>query len=1061
MIPQSQLRQSDELKDFQRRTVDHVTRRMLDEGTRRFLVADEVGLGKTLVARGVIANAVARLQEDGVKRIDVVYVCSNQEIARQNLARLQLPGYAEGARLSRIGLMPLQMDRLVSAGVNFVSLTPGTSLDPKSRGGWSLERAILLQMLREPWEFRVTKNVKEVFRLDAGWPTMRWHLEGMGALDATLCERFASVMVDSPLRAQFRDLVDSIARRGLREAERELRLKLIGALRRELSRICVAALEPDVVILDEFQRFAHLLDGESEDAVLARQLFAWDNGRGEFARVLLLSATPYKAYTRAEEHGPSHQSELLRLLRFLYEDDARARAVEDRLRHLRELLLAPQPSEADLGAARTALEAELSAVMVRTERLACSATRNGMLIERDAPQLDLRAGDVQSWLEIARLHRVLREHDLLASPAAVSEFWKSAPWLAQFMDQYAFKKAIANAARLGSRAHPDVIEALRTARKQLNWNAFQHYKPLAPPNGRLRSLAADTVDRTWDLLWMPPSMPYYLASAPFDRPDTVRATKRLTFSAWHVVPRAIAAYLSYEAERHAFCAADPDSVNTKESRTIHERRLLDFGIDRSDPTSPQMRGMPVLAWLYPSPTLADLGDPRAASRALANGPPTADAVLDWAAARVRDEVATLLVPEQEQFEGRPDQRWYWAAPLLLDLRAAAATAFWATPNLHERWSGSEAENWSQHVDAAAHVYRHGLHLGRPPDDLVDVLALMAVASPAVASYRAVRGVLPTISEHSAQLLAARLAWGMRHVFNAPEATAIVSAKDPDPPYWRATLRYALHGNVQAMLDEWLHLLAEDAQAGRKPDDEVLDTLRKRIDMVLGLGAGRIEVDRLDNGPNGAWRTHFAIRYGQFKEDATHESHHPEAVRRAFNSPFRPFVLASTSVGQEGLDFHTYCHAIVHWNVPASPIDLEQREGRVHRYKGHAVRLNVASQFAREALSSGASDPWQAAFDAAEQARSETQDDLVPYWLQDGPASIERYVPALPFSKDSDRLKRVLERVTLYRMVFGQPRQDDLLTYLRDHIGQEEAERLAGLVTINLSPKRQSVSPSSV
>src|SRR6266852_3860834 len=65
-----------------------------------------------------------------------------------------------------------------------------------------------------------------------------------------------------------------------------------------------------------------------------------------------------------------------------------------------------------------------------------------------------------------------------------------------------------------------------------------------------------------------------------------------------------------------------------------------------------------------------------------------------------------------------------------------------------------------------------------------------------------------------------------------------------------------------------------------------------------------------------------------------------ALRDAFNSPFRPFILASTSIGQEGLDFHPYCHALVHWNLPTNPVDLEQREGRVHRYKGHAIRKTI-------------------------------------------------------------------------------------------------------------------------
>ena len=71
------------LKDFQLDTVEYVFRRLYKDEDRvsRFLIADEVGLGKTLVARGIIAKAVDELWED-TKRIDVVYICSNQEIAQ-------------------------------------------------------------------------------------------------------------------------------------------------------------------------------------------------------------------------------------------------------------------------------------------------------------------------------------------------------------------------------------------------------------------------------------------------------------------------------------------------------------------------------------------------------------------------------------------------------------------------------------------------------------------------------------------------------------------------------------------------------------------------------------------------------------------------------------------------------------------------------------------------------------------------------------------------------------------------------------------------------------------
>ena len=40
----------------------------------------------------------------------------------------------------------------------------------------------------------------------------------------------------------------------------------------------------------------------------------------------------------------------------------------------------------------------------------------------------------------------------------------------------------------------------------------------------------------------------------------------------------------------------------------------------------------------------------------------------------------------------------------------------------------------------------------------------------------------------------------------------------------------------------------------------------------------------------------------------------DELRKAFNTPFWPYVLATTSVGQEGLDFHAWCDTIVHWDL---------------------------------------------------------------------------------------------------------------------------------------------------
>ena len=113
------------LCDFQKTTSIYAFSRLYDpdQPSLRFLVADEVGLGKTLVARGVIAQVVEHLRSIGDKRVDIVYICSNGAIARQNLRKLNIAG-----RLANIfitsKLTVLFVLACVLVGVLAVTLTP-------------------------------------------------------------------------------------------------------------------------------------------------------------------------------------------------------------------------------------------------------------------------------------------------------------------------------------------------------------------------------------------------------------------------------------------------------------------------------------------------------------------------------------------------------------------------------------------------------------------------------------------------------------------------------------------------------------------------------------------------------------------------------------------------------------------------------------------------------------------------------------------------------------------------------------------------------------------------
>ncbi len=102
------------------------------------------------------------------------------------------------------------------------------------------------------------------------------------------------------------------------------RREIVSDLRATLAQVCISALEPDLVILDEFQRFRDILDNPDTAAgELAQQLFNWrDPESGTRARLLLLSATPYRMYTLGQEHETEdHHQDFMRTVRFLCGDD--------------------------------------------------------------------------------------------------------------------------------------------------------------------------------------------------------------------------------------------------------------------------------------------------------------------------------------------------------------------------------------------------------------------------------------------------------------------------------------------------------------------------------------------------------------------------------------------------------------------------------------------------------------------------------------------------------------------------------------------------------------------
>jgi hypothetical protein len=364
-------------------------------------------------------------------------------------------------------------------------------------------------------------------------------------------------------------------------------------------------------------------------------------------------------------------------------------------------------------------------------------------------------------------------------------------------------------------------------------------------------------------------------------------------------------------------------------------------------------------------------------------------------------------------------------------------------------------------------------LGRAPDDLLEVLTDFALGSPAVCALRTLGRHASNAPLSTSEMLqaAAQVAGGFRTLFNLPETVGLLRG-DEETAYWLLAVRHCIDGNLQAVLDEYAHVLQEilglvgdssTASAGQiaRAMAEALSvrTSALKVDEVrVRKGSGRLETREF------RLRSRFALRFGDMHSDEQAALHRAGVVRQAFNSPFRPFVLATTSIGQEGLDFHPYCHAVYHWNLPSNPVDLEQREGRVHRYKGHAVRKNVAERFGLPGANSqynARKDPWQVLFDLAVEERPEGMSDLVPYWIyENGSARVERRIPMLPYSREQAQLRRLKGRLAMYRLVFGQPRQEDLLAHLEQRASKGEPISDLARWRISLSPPRVDSAPSS-
>jgi len=966
-------------------------------GSRRFLIADEVGLGKTVAARAI----AERLRSRRRRPLNIVYLCPNLEIAAQNLTKLGTlqPGWEQPAdRLSLVAAEPLEGD----PRYRVFCYTPDTSLPGwrgGSRTGRASERSLIASLLarQAPHSWLRIRAAERKREQEGHRP---WFPEGLPDEPEHLSQAFGRALRQT-LRLGTGGIDDGLGRwldkYKLDIAELILRSRAALAL----VALAIPACRPDLIILDEFHRFADLIIPqehpdthstlELDRREMHRLLVEGLCGKGRTAAaMLLLSATPYRLQSadRKSLAGSryEHFSQVVNFLMGGTTEADRSKVVDAIDSHHRALggRGERQTALAEVARAKWAVEVLLRPYIARTER---ATDVEGELFDRIDQPATIEARDLQLFRHLAIAARK-------AAPKLTSwvqPLWSSVPYPAELLQRKMYKIAaglnrslpsVTIASEGGNPAHPR-LRALVCGKQE------------APPALYPEALS---------LPWIAPTRPWWPCAGRWAQPSLANSAtgKAMIFSRYNGTPPSVSAWLSAEVDRTA-------ARHQKRDAAFKSQAYL-----RPDLEHP----WPLVAMFMPWPRLSGLLDPGAAKHAdRVELQKTMKAVLRSALKDAGVRVARRKGPARKT----------WQLAFALERRLGGQAM--ADTVIRKTLGRKRTEAWDE--AGTTETISEG--------ELSELTRwLVGMPGPMVARL---------LKRHDPDLLldpdglirSFRFSWSKLRVYLGQRyfASAVLGGRGRKPRsgYPTALQQAIVDGGLEASLDEHLAVMAIIG------DQNPIETLESSL---LGR-PGR--VPRRTTRRTGHARVHAAIPFvgSDRRSGKREEKLRSDSVRRAFNSPFWPHVIATTSVGQEGLDFHVWCDRIIHWDLPRDPVDFEQREGRIARYGSICVRRALAKAHDRVTVAEWQS-PFAAILAAARAAPGEGL-GLARWWAPPGhlPLSITF---ALPFSLGAKRLSELRDDLVIYRLALGQP-EPKRFEELIKHFGLDQ--RAARALALNLSP----------
>lgn len=976
-----------ELAPFQTCTVDVASQVLGGRGPRRFLVADEVGLGKTIIAR-----TIAQRLRTSRRRLNVMYMCPSLEIAGQNrpkfvsLTGIQPEEYDPGG--DRLALVPGWLPD-EGEGFRVFSFTPETSLPgwkPGPRTGRKAERELIRSALD-----RFPTLLSFVKRLDheraAGGRRLLNVRGDLNGFTAVGIERAMRDIFDCPLGSVEKAVIEWLKRQDVDIIEFIGRFRSVLAL----AALRLRTVKPDLVILDEFHRYADLIIPKAELSnvrlrqerarvhhLLVEALLGGDDRPG----VLLLSATPYKLrrLDGDEIHEVDRYRSLVDLAGFLADDESHRVAVEDAMRDYHQALKMNGSREGIRGAvllAKQRLETLLRPLMARTER---ALVHKDDLFDRDNPEVMVEVQDLVVFRHFAE--------------AAGAEFagwapamWTSIPYPAQTMHGYKVWKGL-------KAAGPAPIEA-GGGKGGLAHPQLRHLVQMVGGRSHL------------SLPWQPPTVAWWRLEGPWSGRLPL-AGKTLLFSRWRGAPTAISALLSINL-----------AGGLRKPKEKAPAPLLRPGGSETGA---------LVGLFMPWPNLPLAIEPQKST----------GATLASVRTNARRQLEVYLRDMRIRLDGK-EKRPTWIVAAGLE-REINGITYQRVSSLAVRASrGAKAKNWS------------GLpKIKQISPAEVAALSDHLLSSPgSILARSLVRHQVPQDRPRDRQRIFA-FAWDSLRPYLGHRAFAdLIQSSSRRKRYPDALADAMLKGGFEAVLDEQMSLLSKFGDAeGIEIIEQLAASLLDRPGLVQfrrGRTNHRVPVQAVTPFAGGEQSRGGNKKGKRFRSDT---------LRRAFNSPFWPHILCTTSIGQEGLDFHLWCSRIVHWDLPSDPVDFEQREGRIARYGSLAVRRSLARDHGVHSLATErASSPFGELISLARKVKGD-RTGLERWWLpaEGLPTSVSF---DWRFSQRGARRDRMLEDLLHYRLALGQPDPDAFVTMLR-RVGADETSGRE--LAIDLSAISRTIAP---